>query len=100
MLRPVLFINTPRKVNNPHYERIGAQPLEVAARFELGGVIEPGGVEQITQKIDELCTDPAAFQKKLQAVRDKCIYNVGSSGKVGATHIINIAKRQKEKAKQ
>ena len=34
--RPVLFIDVPRKINNPEYEKLGITPFEVQIRFEIG----------------------------------------------------------------
>ena len=37
--RPVLFVDVPRKVFNPKYERIGCSPMEVQVRFEIGDIV-------------------------------------------------------------
>ena len=39
--RPVLFIDTPRKVNNRDYARLQCEPLEVLIRPQVGVVVSP-----------------------------------------------------------
>ena len=91
--RPVLFVNTPMKVNNPDYERIGIVPLEVAVRSEVGDVVEPGEVSDAPRKIEHLCRDRAAFQQRIRDARDRWIYHIGSSGRVGARAVMELADR-------
>jgi hypothetical protein len=37
----VVFVDLPRKVNNPAYQDIPCEPLEVAIREEIGVVVSP-----------------------------------------------------------
>ncbi len=91
--RPVLFVNTPMKINNPEYEKIGIAPLEITVRSEVGDVVEPGQVGDAPRKIERLCGDPAAFQQRIRDARDRWIYHIGSSGRVGARAIMELADR-------
>jgi hypothetical protein len=89
--RPVLFLDTPRKVNNPEYERLGIVPLEVAIRGEIGAVIDPGDLTAVPGWIERLSADPDAFRDRLRAARDRSIYNLGRSAEVGAAHVARLA---------
>jgi hypothetical protein len=44
--RPVLFIDIPRKVLNPEYERFANLPLEVTIRDKIGAVLSPARVAE------------------------------------------------------
>lgn len=87
--RPVLFLNTPRKVNNPEYTRIDLVPLEVSIRNEIGEVLELSQIVGVAQVVDRLCANIEAFRKRIQQSREQCIYNVGNSGERGAEAIID-----------
>lgn len=50
--RPVLFVNTPMKINNPEYEKIDMTPLEVSVRTEVGDVVDPEQIDDVPQKIE------------------------------------------------
>ena len=89
--RPVLFVDVPRKVNNPDYERVGCEPLEVSIRQEIGEVVSPQNLDRLPGSIEQLCADPAAFGERIRQVRNRTVYNPGTSGAVGAAAIAGIA---------
>ncbi len=57
--RPVLFVDVPRKVNNPAYPALGIEPVEVTARPTLGQVISPDQLAGLPGHLDALLTRPA-----------------------------------------
>ncbi len=89
--RPVLFIDMPRKLNNPDYKDIDNVPLEESIRHEIGDVASKDSVAEVAKKVAALCSDPAAFKEKILVARDKWIFNPGKSGKIGADAIAEIA---------
>lgn len=89
--RPVLFIDTPKKVNNPEYERIGLPAVEESIRAEIGAIVDPADLPAALPHIDALCADPHAFRERLREARDRTVYNVGRSAAVGATHVAQLA---------
>ncbi|MFQ5916307.1 MAG: CDP-glycerol glycerophosphotransferase family protein [Candidatus Binatia bacterium] len=89
--RPVLFVDVPPKVNNPYYGDIPYEPLEVAIRSEIGLIVSPDRLSEIPAKIEKLCDDSEAFRKPIRHVRTHTVYNIGTSGAVGASYIAQIA---------
>lgn len=76
--KPVIFIDVPRKVNNPDYESIPIEPIEVSSRTRIGHVIkstENINIESISFDVPE----PEEF-----------VFNVGRSAKVGAAELLRI----------
>ncbi len=92
--RPVLFVDVPRKVRNPEYERLGCEPVEVALRAEVGEVLPVGGLERIGESLGRLCAEPERFRERIRRVRERTIYNVGGSGVAGAEAIARLADEQ------
>lgn len=86
---PVVFIDVPRKVNNPEYEKLDCEPFEVHIRDKIGAVVSPDNLAEVPQRVDELCLDPESHKQKIRDIRSKNIFNVGSSGVVGAKYIVN-----------
>ena len=37
--KPVLFVDVPRKINNPNYKQLDIEPVEVSSREILGSVL-------------------------------------------------------------
>lgn len=88
--RPVLYINMPMKVNNPEYQKIDMTPLEEFIRREIGIIIEPAALEEAPLALSRLCGQRNDFLEKVRSAREKWVYNVGSSAKVGAAELIRI----------
>jgi YidC/Oxa1 family membrane protein insertase len=92
--RPVVFIDVPRKVLNPHYQELSAVPMEVSLREEIGAVVPVDSLDQVPSQIERLCGDPSGQRERLRSLREKWVYNVGRSGAVGAEYIAGAADRE------
>jgi len=86
--RPVLFIDTPPKINNPAWTRIGMEPIESRIRTEIGAVIRPGDWQELPVALNRLTQDRAEMRTKIQEERKLWVYHLGSSGEVGARAIL------------
>ena len=85
--RPVIFIDLPRKVNNPEYHKIPFEPFEVTIRSKIGRVISPDSLNEIPECIEELCSNPDSYIQAIQRIRSASVFNGGASGAVGAAYI-------------
>lgn len=86
--RPVIFVDVPRKVNNPDYEKIPCVPVEVKLRSEIGELVSPGRLSDVPALVNKLCQNPELWKDRIRELRTRWIYNVGTSGKVAAAHIV------------
>jgi len=90
--RPVLFIDVPRKTNNPDYQAISTVPLEVSYREAVGQIISPDRLEEIPEALASLLEqDPERFRAKVRELRARYFYNVGSSASMGAAKLLELA---------
>ena len=96
--RPVIFVDLPRKVNNPDYARIPLEPLEVSIRSDIGEIIPANGLAQLPQAILRLCADPHAFRARILEARNRTVYNLGRSGGVGVAAVLDILDRLRKPA--
>lgn len=87
-LKPALFINTPMKVMNEDYEELGITPIDIEIRNKVGRSIDLDKLSELPKVVDELLNSNEFSKESLQKIRDKYIYNIGSSGEVGADYII------------
>lgn len=78
--KPVVFVDVPKKLNNPDYEKIPLPPVEIYIREELGTVISPEEIE--TLNISKL---KPPSQKSI----DEHVFNLGTSDQVGGDYIID-----------
>jgi len=94
--RPVLFVDMPKKVNNPEYDRIGLVTLEESIRAEIGAIVDRHDLQAALTLVDELCADPDLFRERLREARRRAVYNVGRSASIGAAHVARLADRPRE----
>jgi len=89
--RPVLFIDTPRKINNKDYSKLEIDPLEVTARPIIGEIISPNKIEEAGFRVKELIEKSSHYEKNIQMLRGKSVYNFGRSSAVGAKILLDIS---------
>lgn len=94
--RPVLFINTPKKVYNSEYKKIGLEPLEVTLREKVGAELEPEKIKTIDAVAGGLLAAGDIFKEKIISYRKDYIYNWGNSAEVGGRYIVDVANKRNE----
>lgn len=93
--KPVLFIDVPKKINNPEYEKIPQVPIEVSIREKIGKIILPTDLELIPNEIKMLYGQTKELRDKITKIRNELIFNVGESKKDGAEEIIKLLNERK-----
>ncbi len=86
--KPVLFIDVPRKVNNPDYAALAIQPFEVAIRERLGGVLASDNISQVGAAVQELLAKGTA--ESLASLRAQSVFNVGVCDRKGAEELLAL----------
>ena len=89
--RPVLFIDVPRKTNNPDYQVLSAVPLEVSYREAVGQIISPDRLEDIPAALALYQQNSDSFRANVSELRARCFYNIGSSASHGAAKLFELA---------
>lgn len=87
-LKPVLFINTPMKILNPDYKELDTVPIDLVLRDKVGISLDTDKLDEVRESVDTLLYDNQFARSAMSELRDKYIYNIGSSGIVGAEYII------------
>lgn len=82
--KPVVFIDVPRKVNNPDYKEIEIEPYEVSVREKIGCVISLNELESLHEKIE------ASLNKHHELEIDCDVFSLGSSAQTGAKYLSQI----------
>jgi hypothetical protein len=78
--KPVLFLDLPKKINNPLYKEIDIIPIEISIRQDLGAIV---GIDDITHSLIRKLS-----QRKIDP--KKYVYNIGKSDIFGAQYIIDL----------
>ncbi|MBN2440741.1 MAG: CDP-glycerol glycerophosphotransferase family protein [Spirochaetales bacterium] len=88
--RPVLFLDTPRKVYNPEYEKLGIEPLIVKLRNKIGKSVPIDELSTIDKVLLSLIYEKNEYRKKIIEYRNTYIFNWGKSVEVCGKTIINL----------
>jgi len=91
LLKPVIFLDTPRKMNNPAYQELGIEPLEVTIRGVLGRIVDPGDLDALPAIVSDLARSGGAGIEEIRFAREQSIHNVGTSAAVAAAELVRIA---------
>ena len=97
--KPAVFINTPMKVNNPDYEKLGIEPQEIRLRDKVGISLDTEDIIGCNGRIQQLMEHQAEDIRKNLALRDTLIANYGHSGEIGGKYIIDSLQRRIEARK-
>ena len=90
-LRPVIFMDTPMKVFNPHWSRYLDRPgIECTARESVGVILRDVAALPLT--VAGLLADSAAWQSKIQTTRENLLFHAGHCGETSARAIEWIAR--------
>ncbi len=87
----MVFIDVPKKKNNPEAERIPQIPIETSIREKIGRVISPDNLQEVPEAIGRIVRDRESFSDGIRAERNACVFNLGTSAKVGAAYINQLA---------
>lgn len=85
--RPVIFIDTPPKVNNPKYKELGMEPIEMSLRNKIGTVVSLKDIRDIPGIIQGSLSNGTTWKNKLSKLRSEYVFNFGRASEVGAEYI-------------
>lgn len=77
--KPVVFIDTPKKINNPNYLELGIEPFEISIREQIGSIAT---IHNLLEKVE--------FSRYDQSALSRSIFNIGNSNQVGVEALINL----------
>ena len=99
--KPVIFIDTPMKVMNPEYQKIAIEPINIWIREKIGKLITLDKIDNIDSEVDEILKNYKKYQKEINDITNKYVYNIGTSAEIGGEYIIKLIqdkiKERKEK---
>lgn len=97
--KPVLFINTPMKVMNPDYKRIGIVPLNIWLREQIGCSLDMEHLDMLNDKIVMLMNAKAEYYDFIGKFISESVYHVGNSAEIGAVYIIQQLQKKAQERK-
>ena len=100
--KPVLFVNTKMKVENPDWEEIGETPSEIYLRPQIGHALEKSELEEkVADAAADLIDRSAEYHDRINELKLSHLFCYGTGGSEGVKYILTrlseIQKQKKEK---
>ena len=88
--KPTVFIDTPQKLSNAEWRKLGLHAVEDSLRKEIGVVVAENGIGTVPRAIEACLRDPIAFRTRIESVRDRTVFNVGRSAAAAADYLSSL----------
>ncbi len=98
--RPVLFVNTKMKVENPDWEEIGETPAEIYLRPMIGKALEVDELGKTAECAAELIGDADEYREKIDGIKREHLYSYGTNGSEGVKYILKKLSEMQKKRKE
>jgi YidC/Oxa1 family membrane protein insertase len=89
--RPCVFINTPGRIDNKEWPKLGLEPVENQYRQKLGASIDLDKLNEVPAVISKLQTGKEEFKGSVAAMRDVLLANWQKAGAIGGQYILDKA---------
>lgn len=90
VLKPVVYVDTPAKILNEEWDRVGAPSFEASIRREVGRVVDEGAVADVALLVDDVAAQAELMRERIREVRDRSIFNVGRSSDAAAGYLASL----------
>lgn len=94
--RPSLFINTPMKVMNPEWEKIGIEPMDVWIRDRIGVSVDPDSLEGAADVVRDMLGSKEKYKGEIESIMAEYMYNLGHAGEAGGKYLIEQVYSRRE----
>lgn len=96
--KPVLFVNTKMKTENPEWEKIGLTPVEISLRSKVGIALEKDGLECVRESVMSLLASSGEYHDRIDEIKRAHLHCYGTSGAEGVKYVLGrLAKIQQDK---
>ena len=98
--KPVLFVDTPMKIMNPEYEKIGIEPINIWSRNVMGEAVPVDECNKIDEVVEKILKERDNYKEKIENLVNDSVYNIGHSAEVGANYIIEAIQNKIQERKE
>lgn len=95
LLKPVIYIDLPKKNFNPEYKKINITPIELSIREEIGRIVGTEKVTNINQIINETISE--YDKKEVLKIRKKYVFMKDDSLNKASKRVVSIANALRSK---
>lgn len=95
-LKPCVFIDTPMKVGNSHYEDLQLVPTDIQWRSQVGMSFKTDNLDALGEGVQSLIDNQPEWTERIRKVRSQSIFNLGHGAEVAGEYLISsmVAKQE------
>ena len=94
--RPAIFVNTKIKCENPNWQKIGLDPVEISLRNEIGVAVEKDGLDEVDKVVENLLVSSKEYKEVIENKFENLIFNHGCAAEKGARYILTSLANKKK----
>lgn len=94
--RPAIFVNTKIKCENPNWQKIGLDPVEISLRNEIGVAVEKDGLDEVDKVVENLLVSSKEYKDVIENKFENLIFNHGCAAEKGARYILTSLANKKK----
>jgi YidC/Oxa1 family membrane protein insertase len=98
--RPVVFIDTPMKVINRDWEKLGIVPTDISFRNEVGESVPLTDIPAAGKAVADMLEHPGRFAAKIENLLKTQFFNPGHAGEVAGKYILESLINRKKGTKK
>jgi YidC/Oxa1 family membrane protein insertase len=87
--KPTIYINTPMKVMNSGYHKLGIEPLDITLRSKLGVSVDIDKLNSLPDIIGNMRKDPEKYRLSIEAAFAEYLFYSGRSGEAAGKYIMS-----------
>lgn len=88
-LKPSVFVDTPMKTCNPHWQELGIEPTDITLRNRIGSSVSLDLLDGIGDTVDDMVAHPERWRDAIEQTRSSMIYNLGRGGEIAGSYLLD-----------
>ena len=88
-LKPCVFVDTPMKVCNPDWDKVGIEPLDISLRNRVGASLAPARAAEAGELVARMLATQDGWRERIREVRGECIFNLGHGGEAAGEYLLS-----------
>ncbi|MBO4352401.1 MAG: CDP-glycerol glycerophosphotransferase family protein, partial [Eggerthellaceae bacterium] len=100
-LKPCIFVDTPMKVQNPDWEKVGIVPTDISLRNQVGKSVAPEDIATIGDVAQTMMDNAQDWVETIKQVRAGMFFNLGHGAEAAGEYLLStILDKQEQRAEE
>lgn len=100
-MKPCVFIDTPMKTCNPHWQELGIEPTDITLRNRIGTSLAVEELDRLGDVVGDFLAHPEVWRDHIEQTRSEMIYHLGHGGENAGAYLLSaVLEKQKAHEKE